>query len=123
MRGDRNVEVHGRSADAGSGRKEVREKRYEKEWMSQVWWHRVYRLVSLIVNLGNQRSYGSFDIGLVIRDTKVLRWLPIRGYRRGSTVEDHYLGSFSKVLIIYGNSIALRKRGYQKFVCLEKIEK
>ena len=71
VHGDWSVEVPGRSADAGSGRKEVGEKRREKDRMRQMWWRWVYWLVSLIVNLGNQRSHGSSGTGLVMRDTKV----------------------------------------------------
>lgn len=60
-----------RIGDAGSGRKEVKEKGDEKDRVRQVQWRWVYRLVFLISNLGHQGSYGSFGTRLGIRDTEV----------------------------------------------------
>lgn len=63
--------LHGGSDDPRSGRKEVREKGSEEDRARQVQWRGVYRSVSLIVDLGHQRSYGSFGTRLGIGDTEV----------------------------------------------------
>lgn len=80
-----------RIGDAGSGRKEVKEKGDEKDRVRQVQWRWVYRLVFLISNLGHQGSYGSFDTRLGMRDTEVLQWLTDGGILRGSIgMTDHF---------------------------------